>query len=144
MVPAWGHHRHLAVARPRRRCQRRWRARSHVAVAAAHLPAVSRTAHARRAQLRSPMANFQYNPPFPAVVPGDVSKFTRTFEHRDWVDGQDLVQAGATPDEQGMNARLNALELDLEAVRADLIQSFKLISDLRKALAAALGQVQGE
>ena len=90
------------------------------------------------------MANFTYNPPFPAVVPGDQSTFTRTFEHREWVDGQDPVQAGATPDELGMNARLNALERDLDAVNADLVQSFKLISDLRKALAAALGQIQSE
>jgi hypothetical protein len=90
------------------------------------------------------MANFQYNPPFPAVVTGDQSTFTRTFEHRDWVDGQDVVQAGATPDEPGMNARLNALERDFDAVRADLVQSYKLISDLRKALAVALGQIQSE
>jgi hypothetical protein len=90
------------------------------------------------------MANFQYNPPFPAVVPGDQSTFTRTYEHRNWVDGQDMVQAGTTPDELGMNARLNALEADLDAVKADLVQSYKLISDLRKALAVALGQIQSE
>jgi hypothetical protein len=90
------------------------------------------------------MANFQYNPPFPAVVAGDQSTFTRTFEHRNWVDGQDLVQAGATPDELGINARLNALETDLDTIKSDLVQSHKLISDLRKALAVALGQIQGE
>jgi hypothetical protein len=90
------------------------------------------------------MANFQYNPPFPAVVTGDQSTFTRTFAHRDWVDGQDVVQAGGTPDEQGMNARLNALEVDLDSVKADLVQSYQLIADLRKALAVALGQIQGE
>ena len=90
------------------------------------------------------MANFVYVPPFPAIVPADQSTFTRTYEHRNWVDGQDVVQAGATPDEQGMNARLNALELDLDAVKADLVQSYKLISDLRKALAVALGQIQSE
>jgi hypothetical protein len=90
------------------------------------------------------MANFVYNPPFPAVVTGDQSTFTRTFEHRDWVDGQDVVQAGATPDEAGMNARLNALERDLDAVKTDLSQAFKLIRELRTALATALGQVQSE
>jgi hypothetical protein len=90
------------------------------------------------------MANFQYNPPFPAVVPGDESTFTRSFDHRDWVDGQDVVQAGATPDEPGINARLNAIEADLDAVKADLVQSHKLIADLRKALAVALGQIQSE
>jgi hypothetical protein len=90
------------------------------------------------------MANFQYNPPFPAVVTGDKSTFTRTYAHRNWVDGQDVVQAGETPDEAGMNARLNALEVDLDAVKADLVQSYKLIADLRQALAVALSQVQGE
>jgi hypothetical protein len=90
------------------------------------------------------MANFVYNPPFPAVVPGDQSTFTRTFEHRDWVDGQDVVQAGTTPDELGMNARLNALERDLDAVKTNLVQAYKLIADLRLALAAALGQIQSE
>jgi len=90
------------------------------------------------------MANFQYTPPFPAIVTGDQSTFTRKFEHRDWVDGQDVVQAGATPDELGMNARLNALELDLDAVKTDLVQSYTLIADLRKALAVALGQIQSE
>src|SRR5690242_9871071 len=90
------------------------------------------------------MANFTFNPPFPAVVAGDQSTYTRTFVHRDWVDGQDVVQAGATLDEPGMNARLNALETDLDAVKADLVQCYALISDLRKALAVALGQIQKE
>jgi len=90
------------------------------------------------------MANFQYNPPFPAVVTADKSTFTRTYAHRNWVDGQDVVQAGETPDEEGINARLNALEVDLDAVKADLVQSYKLISELRQALAVALGQIQGE
>lgn len=90
------------------------------------------------------MANFEYSPPFPAVVSGDQSTFTRTFEHRNWVDGQDLVQAGETPDELGLNARLNALERDLDAVKGDLVQSYKLIAELRTALAVALGQIQAE
>jgi hypothetical protein len=90
------------------------------------------------------MANFVYNPPFPAVVSGDQSTFTRTFDHRNWVDGQDVVQAGATPDEPGFNARLNAIEHDLDSVKADLVQSFKLIAELRAALATALGQIQAE
>jgi hypothetical protein len=90
------------------------------------------------------MANFEFNPPFPSVVANSTSTFTRTFEHRDWVDGQDVVQAGATADEQGMNARLNALERDLDAVRADLQRSYTLVADLRRALATALAQIQAE
>jgi hypothetical protein len=90
------------------------------------------------------MANFEFIPPFPAIVAGDQSTFTRTFEHRNWVDGQDLVQAGETPDELGLNARLNALERDLDTVRTDLVQSYMLIGELRTALAVALGQIQAE
>ena len=90
------------------------------------------------------MAGFEYAPPFPPYVANDKSTFARTFEHHNWVDGQDVVQAGETPDEKGMNARLNALEADLDAVKADLVQSYQLVADLRVALATALGQIQSE
>lgn len=90
------------------------------------------------------MANFQYDPPFTPFVPDDQSTFRRSFEHTNWVDGQDVVQAGKTPDEIGFNERLNALETDLDNVRTDLQRSFRLIGELRQQLAAALLQIQDE
>jgi hypothetical protein len=90
------------------------------------------------------MANFIFNPPFPSQVAGSDSKFQRTFRHRAWVDGQDLVQAGSTPDEEGMNSRLRKLEIDLDAIKSDLVNAHHLISDLRTALAAALNQIRDE
>ena len=90
------------------------------------------------------MANFNYNPVFSSVVAQSSSTFTRTFQHRDWVDGQDLVQAGDTPEEPGFNVRFNSIETDLDAIKADLAQAYKLIGDLRSALATALLQIRDE
>ncbi|MEK8105530.1 hypothetical protein NKG94_11015 [Micromonospora sp. M12] len=41
---------------------------------------------------------FSYAEAFPAVEPGCAPPpFARTFAHSDWVDGEDVVQAGETP-----------------------------------------------
>lgn len=90
------------------------------------------------------MPNFNYNPPFPGAVQNSASTYVRRFVHRDWVDLQDVVQAGSTPQESGINARMHAIEADLDAVRADLQRAYQLIADLRSALAVALVQARDE
>lgn len=42
--------------------------------------------------------------------------FERTCIHRDWVDGEDIVQAGSSPNDEGFNARFHKIEADLDAL----------------------------
>jgi hypothetical protein len=90
------------------------------------------------------MANFNYSKPFPAQVPNSAPAFQRTFQHRPWVDGQDIVQAGATPDEEGFNTRLHKIENDLDALAAESKRAFALIADMRDTLAQLLIEIRDQ
>jgi hypothetical protein len=88
--------------------------------------------------------SFIYSPPFPSDVAQNDSTFTRSLHHVDWVDGQDLVQASDTADDQGLNGQFHVVEKDLDAIKADLSNAYRLIRELRSALAVALVQIQAE
>lgn len=90
------------------------------------------------------MANFVFNPPFPSQVANSTARFNRSFAHTPWVDGQDLVQAGTTANEEGINARFFKLQNDLDLVKGDLENAHRLIAELRTALAGALNQIRDE
>src|SRR6266850_2576471 len=58
---------------------------------------------------------FDYVTAFPAAVPECVPQpFVRTFAHKDWTDGEDLVQAGESPDDEGLNKRFHKIEADFD------------------------------
>lgn len=64
---------------------------------------------------------FSYVQPFPTSDAAcAVPPFKRTFEHRDWFDGQSVVQAQETPDEAGFNARFHQIETDLDRLGGDV------------------------
>lgn len=88
--------------------------------------------------------NFAYNPPFAGAVSNSSSTFQRTFQESNWVDGQDVVQAGDTPTEVGFNTRMQQLQLDLDAVKADLVRAYALIAQLRLDVSNALAQIVPE
>src|SRR5436190_20754770 len=53
---------------------------------------------------------FTYVTQFPASAPECVPEpFKRTFAHRDWVDGEDLVQAATSPHDDGFNVRVHQI-----------------------------------
>jgi len=87
---------------------------------------------------------FDYKFPVPPSDPNCKSKFARGFQHKDWVDGQDTVQAERTDDEEGMNARLHQIERDLDALGANLASAFACIEILRGQMVQALTDVKNQ
>ncbi len=67
----------------------------------------------------------------------DDLEFERTFEHTDWVDGEDVVRAEG---EEGFNTRFHKIEQDLDA----LGKSLDFIKRTRGELAALLQKIKGE
>ncbi|MFC3077449.1 hypothetical protein ACFODL_05035 [Phenylobacterium terrae] len=73
--------------------------------------------------------------------PAARSEFTPSFEHREWRDGEDLVEAEGI---NGFNVRFNALRQDLETVEKDLDKAFQVIAQLRQAISGAFGEFSAE
>src|SRR6202030_2366417 len=75
---------------------------------------------------------FAYVTPFPAQEPACVTPpFVRTLAHRDWVDGEDLVQAGESATDEGMNKRFHHIEADLDTLAADISRLSNCMADMR-------------
>jgi hypothetical protein len=87
---------------------------------------------------------FNYKQPFPANEAHCVAKFQRTFAHEDWVDGENVVQAGQTPGEEGFNARFHKIEDDLNAIRTDLVQAFSCMNEMRTSIRILLDEIRTE
>jgi|SRR5262245_12561648 len=77
----------------------------------------------------------------PAVDPSNSYNFVRTFQHRDWVDGESLVQAGKTPEEGGINERLHKIEADLDALGDNVRRAFIAVETLRAQVSICLNQI---
>ncbi|MFF5180909.1 hypothetical protein ACFY2Q_23010 [Micromonospora sp. NPDC000316] len=88
---------------------------------------------------------FSYAEPFPAVEPGCAPPpFARTFAHTDWVDGEDVVQAGQTPGEQGFNERFHRIEHDLDHLGTDVAKAFACMAAMRVSLRRLLDEIRAE
>lgn len=88
---------------------------------------------------------FNYAAVVAATDAGCAQSFNaRKFIHHDWVDGQDVVQAGRTPDNDGFNYLFHNLEADLEAVKADITTLFGCLARLRQQLSARLDEIRTE
>ncbi|WP_406069998.1 hypothetical protein [Micromonospora sp. NBC_01638] len=88
---------------------------------------------------------FNYAESFPAVEPGCAPPpFARTFAHADWVDGEDVVQAGQTPGEQGFNERFHRIEHDLDHLGTDLAKAFSCMAVMRVSLRRLLDEIRAE
>jgi hypothetical protein len=72
------------------------------------------------------------------------SFFNRTLVHTDWVDGESVVQAGATVTEQGFNARFHAIEHDLDAIKDDLIRAFNCMVQLTSTVQGRMEELRNE
>lgn len=88
---------------------------------------------------------FNYVQPFPEVEAGcQSSLFARTFHHDDWVDGEDVVQAGSTTGELGFNERFHRIEADLDHLGADVAKAFSCMVAMRAALRHLLDEIRAE
>jgi hypothetical protein len=89
-------------------------------------------------------SGFSYKTSFPKTSPTCVSNFSRKFQHKDWRDGQDLVQAEQTAGEDGFNLRFHLIESDLDALRDDIRRAFDCLASMRASLFDMLNEVKTE
>jgi hypothetical protein len=87
---------------------------------------------------------FDYQTPFPKAEPGCAPKFSRLFQHSDWRDGQDLVQAEQSAGEDGFNFRFHQIEKDLDNLRDDVRTLFECVANMRAALFDRFGELKTE
>lgn len=88
---------------------------------------------------------FNYVEPFPAEEPTcQPGPFTRAFQHDDWVDGEDVVQAGQTPGELGFNERFHNIEADIDQLATRVAKSFACMAAMRLSLRRMLDEIRAE
>lgn len=87
---------------------------------------------------------FSYKTDFAATDDDCVPEFVRSFVHRDWVDGEDVVQAEETTGEEGFNLRFHRIEADLDGLARDVATAFVCLSSLRASLHALLEEIRTE
>jgi hypothetical protein len=88
---------------------------------------------------------FAYVTSFPSAVPACVpAPFARSFVHKDWTDGEDLVQAGPSANDDGFNVRLHHIEKDLDSLGSQVATVADCMADMRKSLSALLGEIAAE
>jgi hypothetical protein len=87
---------------------------------------------------------FDYRTAFPATEPDCTSNFHRSFVHRDWQDGEDLVQAQQSAGEDGFNLRFHKIENDLDALGADVAEAFLCLGEMRSSLRSLLDEIKAE
>lgn len=88
--------------------------------------------------------SFNYVQAFDSEKPDCGPAFIRSFSHKDWVDGEDTVQAGETAGEEGFNKRFHAIENDLDALGRDTAGAFACLKQMRKELSNLLGEIRNE
>lgn len=87
---------------------------------------------------------FNYTKPLGSTASGCAPTFARTLEHRDWIDGESVVQAEETSLEEGFNLRFHAIEDDLDTLGADVAQAFVCVAELRSSIAGLLQEIRSE
>lgn len=88
---------------------------------------------------------FGYAENFPATDAAcQIAPFVRQFVHADWVDGEDVVQAGATPGEDGFNQRFHRIEDDLDALGARVATLSACLAAMRASLRKLLDELRIE
>jgi hypothetical protein len=90
--------------------------------------------------------SFTYSQSFPATDTACApTPFARRFAHRDWTDGESVVQAGPTPGgDEGFNERFHKIEADLDRLGALTAQAFTCLNGMRASLSRALEEVKAE
>lgn len=73
-----------------------------------------------------------------------VITYERRFEHEDWIDGEDRVQASTTAEEMGFNARFHAIEAEFDAIRAQFLRLQTVVIDLRADLSGIVRELESK
>jgi hypothetical protein len=89
-------------------------------------------------------APFDFATDVQTVDPGAVVTYARGFTHTDWVDGEDRVQAAATPEELGFNARFHAIENEFDAVRDQFVRLAAAVAELRADLVGVVRELESK
>jgi len=87
---------------------------------------------------------FSYGASFDAVDTHCVDAFAATFAHRDWVDGEDVVQAGVSATDEGFNSRFHKIQNDIASLGAEIAKIYACMADMRSNLAARLQEIATE
>lgn len=88
---------------------------------------------------------FNYSESFPSAVPACMpAPFARQFQHANWVDGEDLVQAGDANGKEGFNSRFHKIEGDLDQLGQDIHTIAECMAEMRASLAQMLQEVRAE
>lgn len=82
----------------------------------------------------APSAAFTFVTQIAQTAPECTLGYARLFTHPDFIDGVTVVQAGATPDEIGFNARFHGLEAEFDSIARDLQTSSNCMAELRREL----------
>jgi hypothetical protein len=91
-----------------------------------------------------PPAPFEFDTQVAQEVPECAPEYARQFVHADWVDGEDRVQAGTTPDEQGFNLRFHSIENELDRIAAEFQKMGGCVADLRRELFGVLEELEAK
>ncbi len=70
--------------------------------------------------------------------------YARTFEHVDWVDGEDRVQATATPEELGFNARFHSIENEFDEISRQFRTLGACAQELRSDLVGVVRELESK
>ena len=85
---------------------------------------------------------FNYQTAFAGSEGACVETFIPVFQHADWVDGESVVQAQASADDEGFNTRFHKIEDDFKAVRVDLSQAFACMAEMRSEIRSLLDELR--
>jgi predicted flap endonuclease-1-like 5' DNA nuclease len=88
--------------------------------------------------------SFAYGADFPATDPDCASSFHATFAHRNWTDGEDVVQAAPSATDDGFNGRFQKIQADIAALGAEVAKIYGCVATMRSDLAARLEDVRVE
>ncbi|MEV1289101.1 hypothetical protein [Micromonospora sp. NPDC049679] len=70
--------------------------------------------------------------------------YARSFTHADWVDGEDRVQAAATPEELGFNARFHGIENEFDAIAEQFRRLGACAAELRADLVGVVREIESK
>jgi hypothetical protein len=87
---------------------------------------------------------FRFDTEFPRTDPECTPRFSRNFEHIDWIDGESIVQAESTMIDEGFNSRFRKIITDLDALCNDARQALACAAGMRQSLHDLLGELEAE
>lgn len=70
--------------------------------------------------------------------------YRRGFAHTDWVDGENRVQAGMTPEELGFNARFHSIENEFDAIAQQFTRLGACAAEIRADLSGVVKELESK